>query len=376
MIEEPIGHGGMAEVYRGRQRTLGRPVAVKVMLPTIARDKKMAQRFRRESRTLAALCHENIVAVHDLVEKNQQTFMVLEYVEGVDAGELVRGGQPLPLDIALIIATSVARALEHAHFRRIIHRDIKPANVMISRQGEVKLTDFGLAKDLEETDITRTGHVVGTPSYLAPELLRGQRADRRTDLYAVGVLLFHLLTGKKPFSGEDTQTLAAAILKGRRDKVSTLAPSCPRAVEKIVDRCLERDIDARYQRAAELRKDLEQQLGAVCNGNPTARLVGFLYTRGHAEPADLATLDIGELASADPSIDLTAIETAPDGNSIDIDLDTDEPTPTSAGRRRTKVLAAALALIAASALVTYAIAPTETAAALDHALHWATALFH
>ena len=217
-IEEPIGKGGMAQVYRGKQRSLGRSVAVKVMLPAIARDKDNAQRFRREARTLAALHHENIVAVHDLVEKNGQIFMLLEYVEGTDVGELIGAGKPLPLDVALIIATGVARALEHAHFRRIIHRDIKPANVMISRRGEVKLADFGIAKELGDADLTQTGFVVGTPSYLAPELLKGNRADHRADLYAVGVLLYQCLTGKKPFSHKDPRELFAAILAGKREK--------------------------------------------------------------------------------------------------------------------------------------------------------------
>src|SRR5512144_448362 len=147
-MEESVGKGGMAEIFRGTQATLGRPVAVKVMLPKIAGDADMAKRFRREARTLANLQHENIIGVYDLVEKNRQIFMILEFVDGPDVADLIRGGGRLPLDVSLIIAVGIARALEHAHFRRVIHRDIKPSNVLVSRRGEVKLGDFGIAKEL------------------------------------------------------------------------------------------------------------------------------------------------------------------------------------------------------------------------------------
>jgi serine/threonine protein kinase len=360
-IEEAIGQGGMAQVYRGEQRGLGRRVAIKLMLPKIARDRDMVLRFRREARTLASLQHENIVAVHDLIEKNGQVFMVLEYVEGIDVGELAVGGKALPLDIALIIATGVARALEHAHFRRIIHRDIKPANVMISRRGEVKLADFGIAKDLDEADLTRTGFVVGTPSFLAPEVLQGQRADHRVDIYAVGVLLFQLLTGKKPFAIKDPKELFAAVISGKREKVRALAPDCPRATEKIVDRCLERDREARYARAADLRKDLEVQLNGVLDGNPTARMVGFLFGRGVARAEDLATLDIAELKQADPTIDLSGLDLS--ARSIEVDLedptgDPEEPPP----RRRGRMLAWLSLLVVAGLALGYALAPPELVA--------------
>lgn len=381
-IEEPIGKGGMAQVYRGQQRSLGRSVAVKVMLPSIARDKEMVQRFRREARTLAALHHENIVAVHDLVEKNGQIFMVLEYVEGIDVGELIGEGKPLPLDVALIVATGVARALEHAHFRRVIHRDIKPSNVMVSRRGEVKLADFGIAKELGEADLTHTGFVVGTPSFLAPELLKGKRADHRADLYAVGVLLFQCLTGKKPFWNKSSQELFAAILAGRREKVRALAPDCPRAVEKIVDRCLESDLDARYSRAADLRRDLEGQLNAVLKGNPSGRLVGFLFAQGHAKADDLATLDIGELSSADPSLDLSSVDVSvarASLASIEIELDAapleeDSATRPARPRRWPRAMAAALLLVLALGGALYTLAPAETAAAVRRAIDQATAL--
>ena len=382
-IEEPIGKGGMAEIFRGRQLTLARPVAVKVMLPKIARDREMAQRFRREARTLATLQHENIVAVHDLVEKNGQIFMLLEFVEGLDVGELLSKGAALPLDVSLIIATSVARALEHAHFRRVVHRDIKPSNVMVSRRGEVKLADFGIAKELDEADLTKTGFVVGTPSYLAPELLKGQRADLRVDLYAVGVLLFECLTAQKPFRGKTAQELCGAILGGQRESVRSLASECPRAVEKIVDRCLERDLDKRYARAADLRRDLEAQLNKVVSVNPSAKMVAYLFSHGEARPEDLATVDIGELRLADPTIDLSSADlkvVAPetDERSIEIELEEaaleEEGARSSGARRGRAILLAVLALMLVAGGVMYALAPAETLGALHSALEKARSL--
>ena len=370
-IEEPVGKGGMAHVYRGTQRFLARPVAVKVMLPAIARDKEMAARFRREARTLAALHHENIVAVHDLVEKNRQLFMVLEFVDGVDVGERLADGKPLPLEVTLIIATSVARALEHAHFRRVIHRDIKPSNVMVSRHGEVKLADFGIAKDLRDDDLTHTGYVVGTPSYLAPELLKGQRPDHRVDLYAVGVLLYQCLTGQRPFRGTGPE-LVGAILAGQREKVRALNPDCPRAVEKIVDRCLQRDADKRYARAAELRKDLEVQLNELSSSNPSARMVGYLFGRGLAKTNDLATLDAGELVRADPSLEISLGELRAAPTSIEIPIDEEpleeEPTGEGSSRRGRFALVAVVALLLLLAGSLAALAPEQTAAALQSAL--------
>ncbi len=365
-IEEPIGKGGMAQIYRGRQQWLGRPVAVKVMLPKIARDKDMAQRFRREARTLAGLQHENIVAVHDLVEKNRQVFMVLEYVEGLDVAEMITQAKTLPLDISLIIATGVARALEHAHFRRVVHRDVKPSNVMVSRRGEVKLTDFGIAKDLRDADLTHTGFVVGTPSYLAPELLKGQRPDHRVDLYAVGVLLFECLSGQKPFRGKTAQELVATILGGKREKIRNLARDCPRGVERILDLCLERDLDKRYQSAADLRKDLEVQLHQLLRGNPSARLVGFLFTHGHAGPEDLATIDLAALQAADPTLELTtadlqavnaavAAEAAIDVELEQASVDESSSEITVTPRRLPKLAAAIFALLVLASGVTYAV---------------------
>jgi len=286
-----VGKGGMAEVYRGLQETLQREVAVKVMLPELTRDKEAVTRFRREALALAGLQHENIVAIHDLVEKNDQLFMIMEFVEGVDVATLLKQG-PLPLDVALLIAHGVASALEHAHFRKVIHRDIKPANILISRTGEVKLTDFGIAKDLTIDDLTKTGLVIGTPAYLAPEQVTGGRPDHRTDLYALGVVMFQCLAGEKPFRAKTQGELFIAIARGDRARVRQMNAEIPRAIEKIVEKCLAVRPDKRYRRASELCRALESRLAGTVQGASSARLVNYLRGLGHVDDEDLSSLDV------------------------------------------------------------------------------------
>jgi eukaryotic-like serine/threonine-protein kinase len=291
-LVEPLGKGGMAEVYRGLQGPLQREVAVKVMLPEFSKDAEAVTRFRREALALAGLSHENILAIHDLVEKNDQLFMVMELVDGVDVKSLLDEGGALSLDVALIVAAGVAAALEHAHFRKVLHRDVKPGNVMLSRQGDVKLADFGIAKDMTIDDLTKTGLMVGTPSYMAPEILKGQRPDPRTDLYAVGVMLFEMLTGRKPFTASNHGELFANIASGKRPKLRSLQPDVPRAVDRIVERCLALEPKHRWTRTAELRDALDRELSRHVVGTPSARIVYFLKERGRVREDDMSYLDL------------------------------------------------------------------------------------
>jgi serine/threonine-protein kinase len=299
-IEELLGKGGMAEVFLGRQEGLDRLVAVKAILPELKAEAEPMERFKREALALAALQHENIVAVHELVEKFGRPYLIMEYVDGVDLAEVLKGG-PLPIDVALIVGVSLSRALEHAHFRRVVHRDIKPGNVMLSRAGQVKLTDFGIAKDLTMDDLTRQGLVVGTLSYLAPEQILGGRAEPRSDLYSLGVLLFQLLSGHKPHRAADQGDLLRAIVQGRRVKLREVAPRLPRALVVIVERCLDLAPDKRYQRAADLGRDLERLLAAVLEGTSAGRLVAFLKERNLLAGRELTMLAAEEVDLAKPA---------------------------------------------------------------------------
>ena len=212
-VGEVIGRGGMAEVHEGRDLRLGRRVAIKILRPDLAKDPTFQERFRREAQSAAALNHPNIVAVYDtgedtLIDPNGQDvvvpYIVMEYVDGMTLRQLLASGRRLLPERALEIAAGVLTALDYAHRHGIVHRDIKPANVMLTRNGDVKVMDFGIARAVNESGQTMTSAsaVMGTAQYLSPEQARGEVVDARSDLYSTGVLLYELLVGQPPFTGE------------------------------------------------------------------------------------------------------------------------------------------------------------------------------
>ena len=210
-VLQEIGSGGMATVYKAIQQPLGRVVAIKALKPSIAVDSQFAKRFEREAHFMASLQHENILHVHDFLKQDGSMFIIMEYVQGIDLFDLLEKRRMLPVDVAAIIALSVARALDYAHFRGIVHRDVKPANVMVSRQGEVKLMDFGIARDDSQRDLTETGTGLGTPSYMSPEQILGDKLDFRSDLFSLGIVLYQMVTGQKPFVEDDSFTVMQKI---------------------------------------------------------------------------------------------------------------------------------------------------------------------
>lgn len=348
---EQVGQGGMAEVYLGLQDELGRNVAVKALLPEYNDNRDVIARFHREAETLASLHHENIVAVHDLVEKYNRLYMIMEYVDGVDLSTLLQD-RAVPLDIGLIIGSRLASALEHAHFRNVLHRDIKPSNVMISRSGQVKLTDFGIAKDQTKDDLTRAGVMVGTLFYMSPEQVSGQGADWRSDIYSLGVLLFEVLCGARPYSAKERGSLLAKIVTGEHPSLRQKAPHLPRSVEKIVHRCLKTDPAKRYQRAADLRRDLDRLLGAVLEGTPSARLVAFLKERGKIDEKAMTAISSHEVASTRVVSNIDKV--------LDYSLVGASPRPRSFGRRLARaalVVLTTLVVLAGAAAITYKLAP-------------------
>jgi len=231
-VLEEIGSGGMATVYKAIQQPLGRVVAVKALKPTIAVDSQFAKRFEREAHFMASLQHENILHVHDFMKRDGSMFIVMEYVSGIDLFDLLEKRNPLPLDVAVIIALKVARALDYAHFRGLVHRDVKPANIMVSRQGEVKLMDFGIARDDTMRDLTETGTGLGTPSYMSPEQILGDKLDFRSDVFSLGIVLYQMLTGKKPFIEDDSHTVMQKI---RLDRYTSEAAQSGRAAQAGTD---------------------------------------------------------------------------------------------------------------------------------------------
>lgn len=264
-----IGAGGMGEVYRARDARLGREVALKLLPAELAAAPDRLARFEREARAAAGLSHPNIVVLHSIEEAEGLHFLTLELVEGQGLDRLVApGGLPIPR--LLELAIPLADALAAAHAKGVVHRDLKPANVMLTRDGRVKVLDFGLAKLAEASAAlaeTRTlamaepisvaGQVVGTVPYMAPEQIRGEATDARTDLFALGVMLYELATGKRPFGGATSADVSSAILRDPPAPLASLRAELPADLERIVGRCLEKDPERRLQTAKDLRNELE-----------------------------------------------------------------------------------------------------------------------
>jgi eukaryotic-like serine/threonine-protein kinase len=255
-IESALGHGGMATVYRGRDRVLGRPVAIKVLAERYSGDEKFVTRFRREARAAAGLNHTNIVSVFDTGDTDGRHYIVMEMVEGETLADLLRREGPLSPDRAARIAGTVARALEAAHEKGLIHRDVKPGNVMLTRDGDVKVMDFGIARAATDDTLTQTGMVLGTASYLSPEQSRGEPVNHRSDVYSLGCVLYEMLTGRPPFEGGTPVGVAYKHVHERPDPPSSVNPAVPPEVEAVVMRALEKDPDARYPSADAFREAL------------------------------------------------------------------------------------------------------------------------
>jgi len=265
----PLGAGGMGEVYRARDLSVGRDVAIKVLPAAFAQDAERLARFEREARVLGSLNHPNIATLHCVEPAGEGRALVMELVEGSGLGEVMRPGTGMRVGEAIAIACQIADALDAAHERGIVHRDLKPANVRITSDGIVKVLDFGLAKsggdmpsDLTNSPTvlgpTATGVVLGTAPYMSPEQARGKLVDKRTDIWAFGCVLYEMLAGRRAFAGETTSDTIAAILE-REPDWSALPADAPAAVRRVLQRCLEKDPKRRLRDIADARADLEQR---------------------------------------------------------------------------------------------------------------------
>ncbi|GAA1877195.1 protein kinase domain-containing protein [Streptantibioticus ferralitis] len=261
-----LGRGGMAQVYLADDLKLHRRVAVKTLRPECAGDPSYRQRFLREARSAALLNSPGIVAVYDtgeqIVHGASLPYIVMEYVEGRTLAELAHGDPAPTPEQALRLTAGVLAALAHAHHCGIVHRDIKPANVMLGADGTVKVMDFGIARPLgaQGATLTQTAMVVGTAEYLSPEQARGEEVDTRTDLYSTGCLLYELLTGRPPFTGENPLAVAYSQVRDAAVPPSARVPGLPQACDEVVHRALAKDREERYQSAEEMRADIELAL--------------------------------------------------------------------------------------------------------------------
>jgi serine/threonine-protein kinase len=259
-ILQRVGRGGMATVYVADDTDLHRQVAVKFLAKKLLDDTDAKDRFEREARAVAALDHPNICTIHEIgATEDGQPFIVMAYYGAGTLKDHMASGS-LPLDEALALALQVAAGLAYAHEKDIAHRDVKPGNLLLTARGDVKIVDFGLAK-MAGTDITRTGTIQGTPGYMSPEQALGEGSDHKTDIWALAVVLFEMVTGKVPFSGDGPLAVISAILHGKPRPLSEVAPELPAQLQGVFDRGLARDPDLRYARMAEFADDLEKLRG-------------------------------------------------------------------------------------------------------------------
>ncbi len=285
---ELLGKGGMATVYRAYQTNVGREVAMKILSPDLAGEPEFISRFQHEARLVAGLQHPNIVAIHDFGRVGPYTYLVMGLMEGGSLDRLLSGGR-LSTDRVIQLTGQIASALDYAHARGIVHRDLKPTNVLLDISGNACLTDFGIAKLVsgdQITGLTAAGTVMGTPTYMAPEQWRSERVDARTDIYALGVIIFQMLAGRVPFASETPHGLMYQHLNAPPPPLRAIRPDLPLAVEPVIRKALAKNPQDRPASAGELARDLENALHF-----PDAAAYTPLPPRPRAEPRDMRPED-------------------------------------------------------------------------------------
>jgi serine/threonine protein kinase/beta-lactam-binding protein with PASTA domain len=284
-LDGVVGRGGMAEVYRARDIRLDRIVAIKTLRADLARDQIFQARFRREAQSAASLNHPSIVAVYDTGEDMATgvpvPYIVMEYVDGRTVRDLLQEGHRLLPERSLEIIDGVLRALDYSHQAGIVHRDIKPGNVMVTRNGDIKVMDFGIARAMSDAQatMTQTAQVIGTAQYLSPEQARGERVDARSDLYSAGCLLYELLTGRPPFTGDSPVAIAYQHVRENPVPPSRVDPDVPVWADAIVLKAMAKSPADRYQTAADMRADLQRAASGMPVSAPPTRLDNYPRTQ-------------------------------------------------------------------------------------------------
>lgn len=267
-ILEMIGGGGMANVYLARDCILDRDVAIKILRLDFANEDELIRRFQREAQSATSLTHPNIVSIYDVGEEKDIYYIVMEYVDGMTLKQYIQQFHPIPVEKVRDIMKQLTSAISHAHQNHIIHRDIKPQNILIDHDGNVKITDFGIAMALSATSITQTNSVLGSVHYLSPEQARGGMATEKSDIYSLGIVLFELLTGRLPFSGESAVSIALKHLQAETPALRRWNPNIPQSMENIVFKATAKDLFQRYHSVDEMHEDIDTALDEARRNEP------------------------------------------------------------------------------------------------------------
>lgn len=259
-VIERIGGGGMALVYKGHDILLHRKVAIKVLRQQYVHDEEFIRRFRREAQSAASLSHSNVVSIYDVGQEDEIHYIVMEYIEGKTLNDLIKERAPLPVEEAVHIASQICDALDHAHQNQIIHRDIKPHNILIGKNGRVKVTDFGIARAADSSQLTQTGSVVGSVHYFSPEHAKGVQTGAKSDIYSLGIVMYQMLTGRLPFLGESPISVALKHLQETFEDPRKVNPLIPQSIENIIVKSMRKNPEERYQSAKQMLYDLESCL--------------------------------------------------------------------------------------------------------------------
>jgi serine/threonine protein kinase len=288
-LVELKGSGGMANVFKAIQLSLDRPVAMKIMHPHLNTSDAFITRFEKEAKRAAVLQHENIVAIIDYGCDDGQYYIAMEYIDGTNLGEIMKRQSKLPLEICLHICHQVAEGLKYAHKTGLVHRDIKPANIMLSFDGRVMITDFGIAKSNQDHTVTSAGQVIGSPSYMSPEQAAGKSIDHRSDIFSLGIILYEILAGEKPFKGDTYQSLITSIMSERPVPLRQLRSDVTPEIDLLVQQALVKDLDSRYQSAEEFSESLFAQLSKF--KVPSFRKVMFDYLKNPIRTTEKLRID-------------------------------------------------------------------------------------
>jgi serine/threonine-protein kinase len=316
IIQSELGRGAMGIVYRATDSVLERTVAVKTVNMTLEQDgaDRYEARFYQEARAAAGLNHPNIVTVHDVGKSGEVMFMAMEYIEGVELRSLMADGQRVGIGQAVSIAAQIAEGLAYAHKQGVVHRDIKPANIMVVPNGPAKITDFGIARRRAASELTQTGMLLGSPKYMSPEQVIGKRADHRSDIFSLGVIVYEMLCGAAPFSGENVTALMYQTVNFVPPPPSSVNAAVPELLDFIVAKMLAKPIEERYQDAQDVAKDLrecERQLSAATATAQPARTQAGTAPAPQLAHSDARTVVLSQTVNRTREVDKAPDAAAP-----------------------------------------------------------------